>query len=739
MDYLLKASAILIIFYVCYQLFLQRETFFQSNRLFLLSGLILACCLPFIVIPQYIEYTPIDTSSFVMSSNELAIQKGTPYDYVQLLPWFYITGACFFFGKLIIEFLSLRRILIHSEASASGTYKILKTEEQVAPFSFFNRIVFNPKQFQEEELTHVLTHEKVHVKQLHSIDTIFAQLACLLFWFNPVVWLYKKALQQNLEFIADHEAQYVSQCEKSYQTVLLKASAKNHQLAFTTNFHTSLIKKRIVMLHKSKSKQFNKIKLLLILPFLAVFMMSFNTETIYIPVPDEVPKKQEVTSESQDNLNIMFNKDNTDDYLALTKTQLLKKGITFNYKGLIRNSKNEITAINVTFESKVNSTAYEVSGVEPIKPFSFKSDGTSFGVSTMDSNTFVYKTEDGTMKVQSSGGHVYVIEDVDEEDTNDSDSGTLKIIKKHSLDSVHFKTIQGKTTWISKDGTKTNINASENGSANFIITKTDEPIFIINGSAVDKSIFENVDSDNIKSINVLKGKSASELYGEKGKNGVIIMSIKDGQNTFINKDKSKGIILNSNNVRIKSDGTEPLFIIDGKVINKDQMESINPDKIHSIDVLKDKNAIKAYGEKGQNGVVIINTKEAINGNSNQDIIIEVQEDSPWKIDTETVVTGVYFVGDPDDTHPTAEFVISKNSTDAFLDRQKKELKKFGIDAKFSKVRRNKAGEITSIKISLDDNQGRKSSASWKEKDQAIPDIVMGKSKDDKLFVRAIGY
>ena len=86
---------------------------------------------------------------------------------------------------------------------------------------------------------------------------------------------------------------------------------------------------------------------------------------------------------------------------------------------------------------------------------------------------------------------------------------------------------------------------------------------------------------------------------------------------------------------------------------------------------------------------------------------------------------------------TIEFVVSKNSSDAFLEQQKSNLKKHGIDAKFSKVRRNKAGEITSIKISLDDSDGSESSSSWKEKDQAIPDIVMGKSRDDKLFIKAI--
>ena len=107
----------------------------------------------------------------------------------------------------------------------------------------------------------------------------------------------------------------------------------------------------------------------------------------------------------------------------------------------------------------------------------------------------------------------------------------------------------------------------------------------------------------------------------------------------------------------------------------------------------------------------------------------------WKVTT-TQVTGVYYYGDNGET--LAELVISKTSTDSFLEKQKQELKKHGIDAKFSKVRRNKAGDITGIKISLNDNNGSKSSASWKGKKEGIPDIVMGTSKDDSLFVREIG-
>jgi bla regulator protein BlaR1 len=104
--------------------------------------------------------------------------------------------------------------------------------------------------------------------------------------------------------------------------------------------------------------------------------------------------------------------------------------------------------------------------------------------------------------------------------------------------------------------------------------------------------------------------------------------------------------------------------------------------------------------------------------------------------TTTQVTGVYYTGDNEEK--SAELVISKTSTDSFLEKQKQELKKHGIDAKFSKVRRNKAGVITGIKISLNDDNGRKSNASWKGEKEGIPDIIMGTSKDDSLVLREIG-
>ena len=719
MDYILKASAVLFIFYACYQLLLQKETFFQANRWFLLSGLIVACVIPLVVIPVYIEYTVTNTNNFAINYNDLntAVILEEPFDYLQLAIWTYFAGILFFFGKLIIDFLSLRKVFNSSKTKTSGSYKLLETNRNITPFSFFDRIVYNPNQFKEEELTHIINHEKVHTKQWHSIDTIISHIACILFWFNPIAWLYKKALQQNLEFIADQKAQHNSLCEKSYQTVLLKTSLQNHQLVITNNFYTSLIKKRIVMLHKSKSSKINQLKMAFVIPILGLFMMSFNTEDIYVEIPlEKEPLMEFIQTED---IEQVFTKDMSDDDLLIIKKKLANKGVTFDYSGIKRNKNSEITAIKTDFEYNGNSGSYNANSDKAMEPFIFKSNEDSFVVGNFTDRTpKTYTTHNGKTKVQVSGNsNVYVLKNND----NSKEDTETRIRNSKDIDSIRVLTNSNYNV------IRTSINASGNNKRNVFVTKSEEPLFIINGEVVKRSLFEDVDSDDIKTINVLKGTSALEVYGNKGKNGVVVMSTKHTTGNNKNLNNSGALYFN-----VKGNES-PLFILNGEVIKKKDLEKLDPNLIKSVDVIKDSNKTKIYGEKGKNGVVIITSKTSTFsiGNEDKPVIIDVEETNPMEIEIVEVAYN-------DNETPSVEFIISKDASDAFLKRQKAALKKQGIEVKYSKIRRNKAGEITSIKISLDNNNGTKSSASWKEKNQGIPDIVMGRYGDDKLFVRAIG-
>lgn len=156
--------------------------------------------------------------------------------------------------------------------------------------------------------------------------------------------------------------------------------------------------------------------------------------------------------------------------------------------------------------------------------------------------------------------------------------------------------------------------------------------------------------------------------------------------------------------KIHHDTEKPIIIVDGKVIDYGSLKNIDPENIESMTVLKGKAASEAYGEKGKNGVIIIKMKDANRPEVNDSPTIK--EEGPWKIGR-TEVTSLSFVDDENPSKNSTLAFITKYTSDAALDTHISNLEKFNIEVKFSKVRRNQNGEITSIKISLKITKGIK--------------------------------
>lgn len=572
MDYLLKSSAIVILFYACYQLFLQRETFFVTNRWFLLLGLLIAAALPLIIIPVYVEYIPVTTQNSVFTTSAISdVTRAIPtptkntFDIIELISIVYIIGLIFFTGKLISEFMSLFHLIKHHRVTKNGIYHYIETESNLAPFSFFNWIVYNPNQFDAEELQLILNHEKVHVRQFHSIDVILSQLVCALFWFNPIIWLYKKALQQNLEFLADKEAQQIAPSERRYQNLLLKTSISSHQLALTNNFYNSLIKKRIVMLHKSKSNKMKAFKYALVLPLLAMIIFSFNTEI----VAQTKNPKPEIIKIGQNVLKYVITKDTKDKQLDAIKEKILEHEVSIEFKKLKRNDRKEITGIRIEYDSKKGSGEFYVNSDDPIKDIAIslnvnenklsvgqamKNLSQSFEIITEDgdkkittsgsgSNVFVYSTDnkdddekqDDKVIVIGKGGdshevkkekNVYVIKSTSVKNSDDSDE--VVFVKKAKKDTVWIKRDVKNIVWTDADGKDVEIITVEKGNNNFkIFSSGDEnPLIILDGKEINKKELEALSPESIESVNVLKGKKAITKYGKKAKDGVIEITSK---------------------------------------------------------------------------------------------------------------------------------------------------------------------------------------------------------------------
>ena len=301
--YLLKSSGLIAVFYLAYHFLVRKETFFTSNRWFLITGLFTSLLLPLFTITKvvYVERPKIALEDLVAYTNATATTQAIPVaetiDWMLMLGLLYGIVSCVLLLKIVVDFVSLYKIINKQQVIVIDGFKLVNLNKNISPFSFFSYIVYNPNLYTQDELNSILLHEKIHSQEKHSIDIIVAKLFCVVFWCNPFVWLYKKAITQNLEYIADHKAINQLEDKKSYQKALLKIVSTPDCLSVTNNFYQSLIKKRIVMLNKNQSNKRSSWKYALVLPLLEVEAVLFppcsplppNPEFARLPNEDDPP------------------------------------------------------------------------------------------------------------------------------------------------------------------------------------------------------------------------------------------------------------------------------------------------------------------------------------------------------------------------------------------------------------------------------------------------------------------
>ncbi|MBS7253755.1 M56 family metallopeptidase [Flavobacterium branchiicola] len=373
--FIAKSSSLIAVFYFAYYFLLRKETFFNSNRYFLLAGLLTAVILPLIIYTKVVWIEPIPVS-YTLPANYNHVTSFSPKivenDTFEI-NWFlvsltvYTIGFSAFLIKFAIDFYSLNNVLKGKKIKQQEDFKFIDVEDNIAPFSYFDYIVYNSSLYSETELQSILEHEKVHSDQHHTIDVIISRIFCILFWFNPVIWLYKKAILQNLEFIADNEASKKIADKKAYQYTLLKITTHETCVAITNHFYQSLIKKRIVMLNKNQSKKWNYWKYYAILPALVAFVLLFQIKTI--AQEKNQPKEISKTNDSDDIYNI--NKNTTDQELKVIAEKLKKNhGADVAVSNIKRNSKNELIGIKVSIKKGTKEVqTIEIDDDKAIKSF----------------------------------------------------------------------------------------------------------------------------------------------------------------------------------------------------------------------------------------------------------------------------------------------------------------------------------------------------------------------------------
>lgn len=279
--YILKVSICIITFYVFYALVLRKCTFFLLNRLYLIVGLILSFVIPALNIsiaegqPDSIlsnmVYPFLQEPEYVFFQSKNSTNYTTTLNYSMLLQVIYFTGITISFFKLLFSIARIIRISRPSESCRMGRQRVVRMDSGV-PFSFFN-LIFLPK---GESNPLIVEHERFHIRQFHWFDLVLMEVASLLLWFNPFVFLYKNALKLQHEYLADAGVVRDASRMESYLYCMLKQVKITSLSGITSQFYCKTIKKRVIMMTKDKTSHKFLGVYLLILPLVCLMLSAFS-------------------------------------------------------------------------------------------------------------------------------------------------------------------------------------------------------------------------------------------------------------------------------------------------------------------------------------------------------------------------------------------------------------------------------------------------------------------------------
>jgi TonB-dependent SusC/RagA subfamily outer membrane receptor len=280
-QYLIKLSVSLAVVYLFYRFILRPLTFYTWNRWYLAGYSLIAFVIPFIDInPMLSSIGPGQAVviNFIPVIDPAALKNQSWFNINNRWNWILagiVAGMLVMLVRLSAQFYSYWKLRKSSTLLTASPVKIFQVDKNIVPFSFGNSIFINREQHGEYEMQEIIRHEFIHVKQKHSADMIWAEVLCILNWYNPFAWLIKKVICQNLEFIADQQLLKNGLDKKEYQYLLLKV-AGGASFRITNQFNFSFLRKRIAMMNKMKSTKVQLVKFLFILPLLAVLLLSFR-------------------------------------------------------------------------------------------------------------------------------------------------------------------------------------------------------------------------------------------------------------------------------------------------------------------------------------------------------------------------------------------------------------------------------------------------------------------------------
>lgn len=480
--YLLKLSIGLGFVWGFYQLFLRRLTFYDWNRWYLLGYSLLCFFIPLIDVgaaldvngePAVVQLIPsIGRRTIVLSASRPA-GIGL-WDLVSVLM---VAGAGFLLVRLVVRWLSLRRVRLGARLTEQDGIKIYRVDGAIAPFSFGRGIYINPRLHTEKEWADIILHEYVHIRQRHSVDILFAELLCIVNWYNPFVWFMRYSIRQNLEFVADQKVLGSGVDRKGYQYHLLKVVG-DPAYRLANNFNFSSLKKRIIMMNKIKSARVHLVKFLFVLPLLGVLLVAFRGR-----YEKSVPAKPQYS-----NADMVVEK-------------MMQRAVL---PALAGTGRGKPYAVGVKAIA-VDTGKPVITVVEQLK--SLKDSAGAFPANVL------YVVDGEVMSAEFSPGSI-----------DPARIYSMDVLK--GMEALKFYGEKGKNGVI-VISTKDFVDKHTFVHFGRPLKPSEYPLYVVDGVIMtDSNALSKLNPNDIESISVIKDVAAKAIYGEKAKNGVIVITMK---------------------------------------------------------------------------------------------------------------------------------------------------------------------------------------------------------------------
>jgi len=616
--YILKSSVCLVVFYLFYRLLLSRETFHRFNRVALLSILLLSCLLPLIEVTveeqTEVHQTMMTLEQWLMLADMMNTADTTDLQaeevtvtWIQVALLVYLAGILLFALRNGYSLLKLGGLLKSGRKENLSKYidggekvTLIVHDRDIAPFSWMKCIVISEKDL-DENGREILIHELAHIQNRHSWDLLVADICIFFQWFNPASWLLKQELQNIHEYEADETVIEKGVDAKQYQLLLIKKAVGTRLYSMANSFNHSKLKKRITMMLKEKSNPWAKLRYLYILPVAAIAVTAFARPEI---------------SETAEEISAV----KVNDLTAIVEAKAIKSTEESVQISTVSQDTVKVNYVPTEVSQKLQGTAvFEV--VEEMPEF-------PGGVDAMMEYLQKELRYPESAKEKGIQGRVTVQFIIDKEG-NVTNSKVTRSVDK-DMDAEAIRLVKAMPKWkpgmqkgkavavkytvpvvFRLEGGKTvNSQVTVNSKVSeFSVQGMNNPLYIVDGKEVTSSILSALDVNKIESMTVLKNESATEVYGEKGKNGVILITLKgsaeksitlSNKSSVVNVPGLKGVYLNNR----RAEWEDVDIFVDGEKIEmagRALDEVVPPNRIESISVEKERN------EAGR-GKIYITTK-----------------------------------------------------------------------------------------------------------------------------------